>query len=135
MNPHKAPGTFGYDYSKYRSPRKEEIPMDEFGKLPDESQEISAPVLDSALPPPSPIPEEPETPIRRDRRKVVARPPDSPAPSPQHQHTQIPTINVTRPSTDLEPVKQVPRRHRSHRGHREREVEEVNAGCCKCVVM
>jgi hypothetical protein len=129
MNPHKAPGTFGYDYSKYRSPRKEEIPMDEFGKLPDESQEISAPVSDSAPPPPSPIPEEPETPIRRDRRKVVGRPPDSLAPSSQYRHTQIPTINVTRPSTDLEPVKQVPRRHR------EREVEEVNAGCCKCVVM
>jgi len=104
--------------------------MDEFGKLPNESQEISAPVPDSAHPPPSPIPEEPETPIRRDRRKVVARPPDSPAPFSQYQQIPIPTINVTRPSTDLEPVKQAPRPRR----HREVE-EDVNAGCCKCVVM
>lgn len=104
--------------------------MDEFGTLPDESQEISAPVPDSAPPPPSPIPEEPETPIHRDRRKVVARSPHSPAPFSQYRHTQIPTINVTRPSTELEPVKvkQVPRRHH-------REAEDVNAGCCKCVVM
>ncbi|OJA21023.1 hypothetical protein AZE42_02332 [Rhizopogon vesiculosus] len=121
-----APGTFGFDYSKYRAPRREETPMDEFGHLPDTSLELSSPVPASVPSAPSPIPEESETPIRRpDRRKVIARPPNSPAPFSQYRHTQIPTINVTRPSTDLEPAKQV-----AHR-----DEEDANAGCCKCVVM
>ncbi|KAG2131806.1 hypothetical protein DEU56DRAFT_813409 [Suillus clintonianus] len=119
-----APGTFGYDYSKYRAPRGEEIPMDEFGNLPSPIQEEPAPIPESPLPTLPPLTEEPERPIRPARRKAAARPPDSPAPFSQYRRTDIPTINVTRPSTDLESPQQVP--------HND---EDAGAGCCKCVVM
>jgi hypothetical protein len=119
-----APGTFGYDYSKYRAPRGEEIPMDEFGKLPSAIQETRAPIPESPPPTLSPLTEEPERPIRPARRKTTPRPPDSPAPFSHYRHTDIPTINVTRPSTDLEPQQQVPH-----------DDEDTGAGCCKCVVM
>ncbi|KAG2130651.1 uncharacterized protein EDB93DRAFT_1255784 [Suillus bovinus] len=119
-----APGTFGYDYSKYRAPRGEEIPMDEFGNLPNTNQETTAPMPDSPPPTLAPLTEEPERPIRPARRKTTPRPPDSPAPFSHYRRTDIPTINVTRPSTDLEPPKQVPH-----------DDEDTGAGCCKCVVM
>ncbi|KAG1743193.1 uncharacterized protein EDB91DRAFT_1126083 [Suillus paluster] len=118
-----APGTFGYDYSKYRAPRGEEIPMDEFGKLPSAIEVASAPAPESAAPTLAPLTEEPERPIRPDRRKGAGRPPESPAPFSQYRRTDIPTINVTRPSTDLEPAQQLP------------HDEEDSAGCCKCIVM
>ncbi|KAG1885247.1 hypothetical protein F4604DRAFT_1730701 [Suillus subluteus] len=120
-----APGTFGYDYSKYRAPRGEEIPMDEFGKLPSTIQETPASIPESPPPTlPPPLTEEPERPIRPARRKTTPRPPDSPAPFSHYRHTDIPTINVTRPSTDVEPPQQVPH-----------DDEDTGAGCCKCVVM
>lgn len=120
-----APGTFGYDYSKYRAPRGEEILMDEFGKLPSAIQETPAPIPESPSPTlPPPLTEEPERPIRPARRKTTPRPPDSPAPFSHYRHTDIPTINVTRPSTDVEQLQQVPH-----------DNEDTGAGCCKCVVM
>lgn len=119
-----APGTFGYDYSKYRAPRGEEIPMDEFGKLPSEIQETPVPIPESPPPTVPPLTEELERPIRPARRKTIPRPPDSPAPFSHYQHTDIPTINVTRPSTDVELPQQVPH-----------DDEDTGAGCCKCVVM
>lgn len=119
-----APGTFGYDYSKYRAPRGEEIPMDEFGKLPSAVQDTRASIPESPPPTLPPLTEEPERPIRPARRKTAQRPPDSPAPFSHYRHTDIPTINVTRPSTDLEPQQQV-----SH------DDDDTGAGCCKCVVM
>lgn len=119
-----APGTFGYDYSKYRAPRGEEIPMDEFGKQPSAIQETRAPIPESPPPTLPPLTVEPERPIRPARRKTTPRPPDSPAPFSHYRHTDIPTINVTRPSTDLEPPQQVPH-----------DDDDTGAGCCKCVVM
>ncbi|KAG2340185.1 hypothetical protein BDR05DRAFT_967224 [Suillus weaverae] len=119
-----APGTFGYDYSKYRAPRGEEILMDEFGKPPSVIQEAPVPIPESPPPTLPPLTEEPERPIRPARRKTTPRPPDSPAPFSHYRRTDIPIINVTRPSTDLEPSQQVPR-----------DDEDTGAGCCKCVVM
>ncbi|KAF8558278.1 hypothetical protein OG21DRAFT_1481548 [Imleria badia] len=126
-----APGTFGYDYTKYRPPREEEIQMHEFGRLPEQAplpeEDIAAPPHTETSPqlilPPSP-PRKPEEPIRSDPRKTVSRPPQSPAPF-AHYHIdhQVPIINVTRPSLDTVE-------------HRQRqEDEEAGGGCCKCVIM
>ena len=128
----QAPGTFGYDYTKYRPPRRdEEIQMREFGRLP-EHEHAPLPEED-ILPPhtepsPQPIllplpPRQPEEPIRPDPRQTVSRPPESPAPFAHYRiDHRVPTINITRPSLDT-----VERQGQ--------EDEHASGGCCKCVIM
>ncbi|KAH0832140.1 hypothetical protein J3R83DRAFT_13050 [Lanmaoa asiatica] len=122
-----APGTFGYDYTKYRPPRLDEIQMEEFGRRPE-----YPPLPEEDLVPPHPKtspklilhPLKPEEPIRNDFRQTVSKPPESPAPFSQYRlDHQVPTINVTRPSSEFAEQRQ------------EQEVEDAGAGCCKCVIM
>lgn len=121
-----APGTFGFDYSKYKAPRgNEAIPMDEFGQV----QEQPQPDAEEEEPPrPSPSPghvprlsiQEPkELPQSNPRPKSTTgeTPPFS-----QYLHPEVPTISVTRPSDDTEPTP--------------KDDEDLGAGgCCKCVIM
>jgi hypothetical protein len=117
-----APGTFGYDHSKYRPPREDDIPMDEFGQRP---QDIS-------------IAEEEENGTRAstfkedDIRPAYVRPPPPATTSTtstpfshyggkgkSKSKVGIPEITVTPPTFDTE---------------REGKDDE-GAGCCKCVIM
>lgn len=116
---HQAPGTFGFDYSKYKWPRgDEDIPMDEFGQVREQPQPIveeQQPPKDDLLPEPSPFVQEPVLPLPSSRS-------ESPAPFSQYLRTQVPIINVTRPSSETE--------------QKPPENEDVHgAGCCKCVIM
>ncbi|EGN91708.1 hypothetical protein SERLA73DRAFT_80198 [Serpula lacrymans var. lacrymans S7.3] len=119
-----APGTFGYDHSKYRSPQGEDIPMDEFGQR---GREIIIQTVEEDIKSRNDVEEENQSPHPKDMRKIVARPPDSPMPFSQYvnpdpnQVISIPAITVTKPSMDLE------------RGYG--EDDEDSAGCCKCVIM
>ncbi|KIJ17872.1 hypothetical protein PAXINDRAFT_167816 [Paxillus involutus ATCC 200175] len=120
-----APGTFGYDYTKYRSPRgNEEIPMNEFGQFPNPPLENGqAERSEDDMPPePIPLPTTPEDPIWPDSQRIGIQPSKSPAPFSQYRSNQVPTINVTRPSSELD------RRP-------EADDEDVSAGCCKCIIM
>ena len=127
----QAPGTFGYDYTKYRPPRQEEeIQMHEFGRLPDplpEEDPVELPAEPSEPSPPiSPplSPERPIQPIQPDPRQTVPKPPDSPAPFSHYRiDHRVPTINITRPSLDTVEPRQV------------QEDEDAGGGCCKCVIM
>ncbi|KAF8843258.1 hypothetical protein BDN67DRAFT_1001066 [Paxillus ammoniavirescens] len=121
----KAPGTFGYDYTKYRAPRgNEEIPMNEFGQFPNPPLENGqAERSEDDMPPePIPLPTTPEVPIWPNSQQVGLQPSKSPAPFSQYRSDQVPTINVTRPSSELD------RRP-------EADDEDVSAGCCKCIIM
>ncbi|KAH7920292.1 hypothetical protein BV22DRAFT_1122835 [Leucogyrophana mollusca] len=113
--PEPAPGTFGFDYSKYKRALGERIPMDEFGHREERANDASndGPKL---------VPLAESETCRQDQRSVFAKPPDSPAPFSQYirpRESQIPTVTVTRPSTDVE------------RG----EDDDASGGCCKCVIM
>ncbi|KAF9241077.1 hypothetical protein BU15DRAFT_73560 [Melanogaster broomeanus] len=118
---------FGFDWSKYRAPRgDDEIPMNEFGQLPEPTQPLEGgraePPQDDIAPEPIPLPVQLEEPIRLDSRRIGSRVPDAHTPFSQYHATQVPTISVTRPSSE------------SH--HRpEIDDEGVGGGCCKCVIM
>lgn len=123
----QAPGTFGYDYTKYRPPRHdEEIQMREFGRLPEHAP---LPEEDVVRPHPETSPKlilnplKPEEPIRQDPRQIVPKAPESPPFSRYRMDHQVPAINVTRPSSEFAEQR------------REQEVDDVGAGCCKCVIM
>ncbi|KAG6335618.1 hypothetical protein ID866_3475 [Astraeus odoratus] len=121
-----APGTFGFDYSKYKRPRTdEEIPMDEFGQVQEQLRLVveEKPPRDGPLnPPPRVSVQEAKESARKERLSDVPRV-EVPPPFSQYMHVQVPTINVTRPSIDAE---QKPPAD---------EGETGGAGCCKCVIM
>lgn len=132
----QAPGTFGYDHSKYRPPRSdgaEEIALDEFGRRAKDAVEQDSPSppprLSIATPTnktPSPFPGYP--------RHDVSPPP---SPAPFASYTAQPAAGQDMAG----------RRSRQHplandlpmyttRVSVEKEMrEEEDAGCCKCVVM
>ncbi|KAF8895102.1 hypothetical protein BD779DRAFT_1668450 [Infundibulicybe gibba] len=117
-----APGTFGFDHSKYRPPRPsdEVIPMDEFGRhtnrIPEELEQEpreARPHLNIST-----AHDDTQLPTRHS-------PPPSPAPFSDYaptQKIQVPMVNGARPSTDVEMGKQ-------------EEEEKDDAGCCKCIIM
>lgn len=113
----QAPGTFGYDHSKYRPPRGDEfapIQMDEFGR-PDIAEEGTAA---DHLPQPRPPISTAHDDIRVGRRP---EPPPSPGPFSQYRTGTTTTSEpVAREKLDVENLKP--------------EVEN-SAGCCKCTVM
>ncbi|PPR05414.1 hypothetical protein CVT24_008028 [Panaeolus cyanescens] len=119
-----APGTFGYDHTKYRRPQAEgeSIPMDEFG-LPHREEDIAEP--DS-------IPEEttPKPPFTtpHDETRLPARPypPPSPVPFSSYPPTSIqvrkspaPSVNQQQPPVSTEKYPE----------------EKESTGCCGCVIM
>lgn len=102
--------------------------MKAFGQLPEEPEPLPeqdvVPPLIEALPTPIPPPVIPEEPVRENPRETVPKPPDSPAPFSRYRiEHQVPTINVTRPSSETVERRQA-------QGY-----EDVTGGCCKCVIM
>ncbi|VDB91830.1 unnamed protein product [Peniophora sp. CBMAI 1063] len=130
-----APGTFGYDYSKYKPGQRggEEIPMDEFGSQrpsdPDALAEEAA--REDEMNPDDPS--SPKSPTKREKalpplkpsasmRRAMQQPP-SPAPFASY----VPHEGMTMDTSQI-PQPQTPRV--------EQRVEEPESGgCCKCVVM
>lgn len=155
----KAPGTFGFDYSKYSS-RQPRTSPDEFGHPPEEensddiemdeqhqyqhTREESYPEDESPQPPPPPEEEEqpPSTPkptVQRretgDRIRRHVQPPPSPAPFSQYMtagnsHGEGEGGDVAQYAAQME----MDERGKEGRGRQDVE-EEKGAGCCKCVVM
>ena len=122
----QAPGTFGYDYSKYRPPRDGEvmsngIELDDFG--------IRKPAVDTNPPAEKAKDDPPSTAasmIRDDRPILTTKqndnhrpsPPPSPAPF-SHYTPQGPLDSKPVPSHAPYPV----------------EEEDHGSSCCKCVIM
>ena len=123
----QAPGTFGYDYSKYRPPRDGEpmpngIELDDFG-VRKTVVDINPPVEKSKEDPPSTPPTmiEDQRPITTTKQNgYIPRPSPPPSPAPFSHYT---------PQGPLE-VKPAP----SH-NHYHVEEEDSSGGCCKCVIM
>ncbi|KAN0087668.1 hypothetical protein V8E55_006289 [Tylopilus felleus] len=127
-----APGTFGFDYTKYRPPRHgEEIHMREFGGIPKQDplpeEDVTTPHAEtppqrtSLLPPPPPFGKA-EEPTQPDSLQIPRS--ESPAPFSHYRvNPPVPIINITRPSLDTVEHRQA------------QEDEESSGGCCKCVIM
>lgn len=124
----QAPGTFGYDYSKYRPPRDGEpipngIELDEFGN--------KKPIVDTN-PPVEKSKEDPLSIIATmidDQRPIattkqhsyIPRPSPPPSPPPFSHYTSYGPLEA----------KPVP----SQNHHPMEEEEDRSGGCCKCVIM
>ena len=125
----KAPGTFGYDPTKYRkrwSQNPEQIPMNEFGQPTPQSQptpEISVPPSGEELRTPT----LPTTPRSFDRSRIESPPPFA--------HYQTGRQELLPPvQMQMEVSHQM-----SPLGMKEQQQlptdEESGGGCCKCVIM
>ena len=131
MSDLQAPGTFGFDHSKYRGwneNRTEEIPMDEFGQRIDDlarTDNEQRPEPTSQVVDKEPEPQSPLTPPARQTGSISPARAESPAPFSQYSApTPIPEIRVTRASSDHQPKVEV-----------RVEDESGGGGCCKCVIM
>ncbi|KAI0315588.1 hypothetical protein OF83DRAFT_339026 [Amylostereum chailletii] len=123
--PEPAPGTFGFDYSKYRpGQRSESIPMDEFGQRPrgaaDDDQDDEAHTST-----PRPL----QDVVYEGRQYTRREPPPSPAP---FAHYAIPAeesagahIPATTAQVSVDP----------ELAQRQHHDEDDDGGCCKCVIM
>ncbi|KAI0824017.1 hypothetical protein BC628DRAFT_1323551 [Trametes gibbosa] len=119
-----APGTFGYDATKYRrrqSGHLEQIPMDEFGQMPE--QDLSVPKNGLTATAPSPIPS--PTPVSFDRSNRAPSPPPF-AHYARSEHDHQPTPQTMQPMSTLQPHNQQPQVVIE---------EESGGGCCRCVIM
>ncbi|KAI0060359.1 hypothetical protein BV25DRAFT_949719 [Artomyces pyxidatus] len=121
FGPEPAPGTFGYDYSKYRAWPAEQIPMNEFGQRPNES--------DKEQPPPASSP----PPLRVDTfdERMRTRMPGPPSPAPFSQYNVPSSRNAPSGQTVLTTA-QIPVPPSSKAPP---DDEDRDAGCCKCVIM
>ena len=115
----QAPGTFGFDHTKYRHPRDnfETIPMDEFGRP-------ERPVTDQSdtQKRPDGLTINPDDP--RNANRMPAGPP-SPVPFADYAPN---SIKVVDPGA-LEAQQQARQQQQQY------QEEEKDAGCCRCVVM
>ena len=129
LRSNQAPGTFGYDYSKIRSRLDEDIPMAEI--TVDKNAEAK---------PPEPQMNSGEAPMKEGREEKVEehvrmRMQPSPAPfsryqrSAEHENEGRSGLSTGLTTADIKPpVSEGPRR--TVPGG-----EELEAGCCKCVIM
>ena len=124
----QAPGTFGYDYSKYRPPRDGEpmlngIELDEFGHR-NPTAGTNPPVEEKSVEgPPSTAATmiEDQRPIAPSKQNGYnPRPSPPPSPAPFSRYTPHGPLEAT----------PVPSQY-----HRPVEEEDRNGGCCKCVIM
>ena len=122
----KAPGTFGYDPTKYRkrysAANPEQIPMDEFGQKPLSPQgtlQIPSPVEHSSQPS-SPMP---TTPRSFDGRRAESPPPFS--------HYGRQQDGSPAPPQVMQPLAPLPPAHNELLP----PGDEGGPGCCKCVIM
>ncbi|GLB38193.1 hypothetical protein LshimejAT787_0500580 [Lyophyllum shimeji] len=114
-----APGTFGFDHSKYRPPRAdgegETIPMDEFGRPTPQRQ------------PASPRPEEPAPTARETNTKPTA-----------HDEMRIPSragAPSPLPFSDYAPVQGGEKAPGLLNQQDLQEEKDEGGGCCKCIIM
>jgi hypothetical protein len=120
----QAPGTFGYDYSKYRPPRDGEhtlngIELDDFGKRksPVGTDSTEEKVKDR---PPSTTATmiEDDRPISTTKQNDYIHRPSPPSPPPFSRYTAQGPLEA-KPIPSRAPV----------------EEEDNSGGCCKCVIM
>ncbi|KAF5382674.1 hypothetical protein D9615_003050 [Tricholomella constricta] len=120
-----APGTFGFDHSKYRPPRidgdPELIPMDEFGRPT--PQAPPAPVSDDDEP--SANSPYPHPPTSHDQTRLPVRTVPSPAP-----FSDYAPMRVEKSALGMGDIEQA----RLQSEQRQEEKDE-GGGCCKCVIM
>ena len=128
----QAPGTFGYDYSKYRPPRDGEytlngIELDDFGKrksIVDTDSNSTEEKLKEGPPSTTATMIEDDRPISTTKQNGNNHrplpPPSPPSPAPfSHYTAQSPPEPKPVPSQASYPV----------------EGEDHSGGCCKCVIM
>ncbi|PPQ88404.1 hypothetical protein CVT25_011283 [Psilocybe cyanescens] len=116
-----APGTFGFDHSKYRPPREfESVPMDEFGRpaQPITSREHEGQAEKSVNEKPSP----------HDETRLPVRQPQPQSPVPFAQYAPTTAQTTRRKPGELEAQKGSQKQHQV-------EEDDKDAGCCKCVIM
>ena len=109
---YQAPGTFGFDHSKYRPPRDNDefIPMDEFGR-PAEEREGSEEETRFANTPST---------LRKEEKASMRIPRStSPVPFSQYAPTKIKVVHSVQNAQPQPPLSD----------------EDQNGGCCKCVIM
>ncbi|KAJ7644445.1 hypothetical protein FB45DRAFT_1115754 [Roridomyces roridus] len=123
-----APGTFGWDHSKYRPPREGDMQMDEFGRPVEmiaEGEEEGG-MFGTPLYPPTEHERQPVGPQTKGLPPSRPQPPPSPAPFAQYANKpEAPVINI-----DLEAAKMMYGANPPPPAD-----EDGDAGCCKCVVM
>ncbi|KIY46705.1 hypothetical protein FISHEDRAFT_60190 [Fistulina hepatica ATCC 64428] len=114
-----APGTFGYDRSKYRPPRGEEaIPMDEFGSTIEELEPEDLAESPQSSPP----------------RPLVSMPGDET--TLPERHKSPPPFAAYAPLVPPEPVPfPRPMSHVEKQQHPAETEGDHGGGCCKCVIM
>lgn len=108
----QAPGTFGYDHSKYRRPPNdsESIPMDEFGRPSDQDENEKRQQLPNEVLP-----------------TMHEEPPGTKPKQPPSPRYPPPDVQVVAPFVDMVPQQpQSPEKE---------EMDEVSSGCCRCVIM
>ncbi|KAH9950640.1 hypothetical protein B0H21DRAFT_686367 [Amylocystis lapponica] len=117
-----APGTFGYDHSKYRPPRSgmqpEQISMDEFGQKATRPEVAEEAIVINQQPSPNKM-----MVSEYDRIRV-------PSPAPFSHYGHSPPISNDRVATELAKVPP----HMTE-AKDVQSGEDGGAGCCKCVIM
>ncbi|KAL0960942.1 hypothetical protein HGRIS_005947 [Hohenbuehelia grisea] len=120
-----APGTFGYDHSKYRPPRGEAIPMDEFGQPASPVHEVDEDEQDTPgqgqrpAPVPGLPPPEGRVPLRQN---PLDAPPFSQYTPAISQPLPLPQVTTAQPQSAFDDPRQ--------------KDEEDAGGCCKsCVII
>ena len=118
----QAPGTFGFDHTKYRPPRNDDdfIPMDEFGRPADDPRQTHPPTQDEQDVEDDTNTQHSGLPSRQDGMPVRAGAP-SPAPFSHYAPTQVRVGSLQPPN--------------GHDKDVEKMEDENGAGCCKCVIM
>ncbi|KAF8968916.1 hypothetical protein BDZ97DRAFT_1796941 [Flammula alnicola] len=113
-----APGTFGFDNSKYRPPRGdfESIPMDEFGRPADLREGAEENHADGL-----------GLPTIHDQTKLPARE-NSPSPAPFSHYAPNVQVRVQQPTAGAQKVQNAHSKEQF-------EDDDKGAGCCKCVIM
>lgn len=122
----QAPGTFGFDGTKYRPTRSDfvSIPMDEFGRPAapnDNTQSDAAPGGGGR----EDANGHPPTAFERQRQQSP-----SPAPFSHYAPPAATTAKVTLGGLQVQE-----RVHGQRQEQQEQEAEAAGAGCCKCVIM
>ncbi|TFY50133.1 hypothetical protein EVG20_g11703, partial [Dentipellis fragilis] len=119
-----APGTFGYDYSKYRPGQHQDFPMDEFGR-PDQSVIDEVEYQNStSTHQRAGRPEDPQ-----DRMPIRPAGPPSPPPFSNYIPKRYGEGGVTLSESQLAMDRELAQKQQ------QMEDEASGAGCCKCVIM
>lgn len=132
----QAPGTFGFDHSKYRPPRGDgvSIPMDEFGRQTNDDQSTDAHRRADGSD------EFHETRLHatsaHDETQLPARQGHSPSPAP---FSDYPASTIERRPIQNRPepnLSEAQAKLSSQQGQPDKlDDEDGGSGCCKCVIM